>query len=89
MSACNRILSQFEEHGLVRRSSLGGDQFLYEIKSEQHHNHLIDAASGAIAEFNDHRIRKKLDTIASKAGYELVDYKLNLFVSDRRQNRRR
>src|SRR5579864_8756327 len=46
-----RVLTQFEEAGLVVRHRFEGDQSIYELDDGQHHDHLVCVKCNKVEEF--------------------------------------
>lgn len=80
LSTVYRILAELEKQGLVQRREFGDLRGRYEKTTMARHDHLIDKKSGNVLGFEDPSIEAKLRKIADEAGYELLDYALNLFV---------
>ena len=47
---------------------------------EENHEHMVDVESGKVLEFQDSDLIERLNEIARKAGYQLVDHNLVLHV---------
>jgi len=75
-----RVLTQFEAAGLVQRNNFEGGHAVFELASEEHHDHMVDAESGEVIEFFDELIEQRQHEIAEEHGYELVDHSLTLYV---------
>ena len=75
-----RVLTQFESAGLVERHNFDDGHAVYEMASEQHHDHMVDVDTGGVIEFVDERIERLQRDIVEKHGFELVDHNLVLFV---------
>lgn len=73
-----RILNKLEESDLVRRQRLDSDRFRYEIADECRH-HLVDLDSGQVIGISDPEIDELKDKIARRHGYDIVDFRLELF----------
>ena len=56
---------------------------MYELASEQHHDHMIDIDTGSVLEFINEPIEILQREIAAAHGYELVDHELVLYVRKR------
>ena len=70
-----RVLHQFEEAGLLKKSQLGNSKAVYELNDgERHHGHLVCNRTGAVHEFFDPEIEARLRLVASNLGFELDDY---------------
>ena len=75
-----RVLTQFETAGLVDKHHFEGAHAVYEIKQDEHHDHMVCVESGEVTEFFDSEIEKLQHEIAKRHGYELVDHNLVLYV---------
>lgn len=75
-----RVLTQFEAAGLVQRNNFEGGHAVFELASEDHHDHMVDTKSGKVIEFFDPVIEERQRQIAEEHGYELVDHSLTLYV---------
>ena len=74
-----RVLTQFQEAGLVVRHNFEGDQAVFELDHGQHHDHLVCVKCGKVEEFVDEAIEKRQLEIANKAGYQITDHSLNIY----------
>jgi Fur family ferric uptake transcriptional regulator len=79
-----RVLTQFEAAGIVSRHNFDDGHSVYELASEEHHDHMVDVDNGKVIEFVNERIEALQREIAEEHGYELVDHELVLFVRKRR-----
>ena len=79
-----RVLTQFEAAGIVSRHNFDDGHSVYELASEEHHDHMVDVDNGKVIEFVNERIEVLQREIAEEHGYELVDHELVLFVRKRR-----
>ena len=75
-----RVLTQFESAGLVQRHNFDDGHSVYELASDDHHDHMVDVDSGRVVEFVDARIEQLQHEIATEHGYDLVDHTMVLFV---------
>ena len=75
-----RVLTQFEAAGIVARHNFDDGHSVYELASEQHHDHMVDVDTGGVIEFMNESIETLQKEIAAEHGYELVDHELVLFV---------
>ena len=75
-----RVLTQFEAAGIVSRHNFDDGHSVYELASEEHHDHMVDVDNGKVIEFVNERIEDLQYQIAEEHGYELVDHELVLFV---------
>jgi len=74
-----RVLTQFEQAGLVRRHHFEGGQSVFELNEGQHHDHIVCIRCGRVDEFMDPRIEELQRTIATEAGYEITDHQLHIY----------
>lgn len=74
-----RVLTQFQEAGLVVRHNFEGDQAVFELDHGQHHDHLVCVKCGKVEEFVDDVIEKRQEEIANKAGFQITDHSLNVY----------
>ena len=74
-----RVLTQFEEAGLVSRHHFEGGHSVFEIAQDSHHDHLVCVKCGRVEEFSDDEIESRQEAIATRMGFELTDHKLNLY----------
>ena len=74
-----RVLTQFEEAGLVTRHHFEGDQSVFELDRGEHHDHLLCVKCGRVEEFVDEIIEKRQQEIAKQAGYSITDHNLNIY----------
>ena len=84
-----RVLTQFEEAGLVVRHHFEGGHSVFEIASSQHHDHIVCVKCGRVEEFIDQQIEARQNIIADELGFELTDHNLNMYglCPDCRQHR--
>lgn len=74
-----RVLTQFEEAGLVARHNFEGDQSVFELDRGEHHDHLLCVKCGRVEEFVDEVIEKRQQEIAKQAGFSITDHNLNIY----------
>lgn len=74
-----RVLTQFEEAGLVVRHHFEGGHSVFELATEEHHDHIVCVKCGRVEEFADDQIEARQQAIADKLGFELTDHDLNMY----------
>ncbi len=74
-----RVLTQFEQAGLIKRHNFEGGQALFEVDDGDHHDHILCVQCGRIEEFVDTDIELRQARIAHRLGYTLVDHSLTLY----------
>src|SRR5262249_40847714 len=74
-----RVLTQFEEAGLIVRHHFEGGQSVFEMDHGIHHDHLVCVKCGHVEELVDDMIEKRQEEIAKGAGYTITDHSLNIY----------
>ena len=74
-----RVLSQFEESGIVNKLNFENNQAVYELSNVEHHDHLVCVKCNTIIEFQDDVIERHQLQIANKYGFQLTDHSLYLY----------
>lgn len=74
-----RVLTQFEDAGLVARHHFEGGHSVFELSPDQHHDHIVCVKCGKVEEFNDVEIERRQKMIAESLGFELTDHDLNMY----------
>lgn len=74
-----RVLTQFEDAGLVSRHHFEGGHSMFEINAGDHHDHILCVKCGRVDEFVDEFIEKRQEQIAKEAGYEMTDHSLYIY----------
>ncbi|MEM8497177.1 MAG: ferric iron uptake transcriptional regulator [Pseudomonadota bacterium] len=82
-----RVLSQFEQAGLVIRHQFDSNTAVYELASDEHHDHMMDLDNNEIIEFNDPVIEARQREIAEEKGYTLIDHSLVMYVQRRKKKK--
>lgn len=79
-----RVLTQFEQAGLVCRHNFEGGTAVFELTDGSHHDHMVCLETGDVIEFIDERIEQLQKDIADNYGYELEDHSLVLYVKPKK-----
>lgn len=74
-----RTVRLFEEFGILDRLDFGDGRARYEDAEREHHDHLIDMATGEVIEFYDPEIEKLQEEIARRLGYRLKGHRMELY----------
>jgi Fur family ferric uptake transcriptional regulator len=74
-----RVLTQFEEAGLLVRHNFEGGHSVFELDHGRHHDHLVCVKCGRVEEFVDPVIEERQQDIAKNAGYTITDHSLNIY----------
>lgn len=80
-----RVLTQFENAGLVVRHNFEGDHSVFELETGGHHDHMVCLETGRVVEFLNEDIERLQQEIADAKGYELVEHRMVLYVRPKRK----
>src|SRR4030088_3343455 len=75
-----RVLTQFEQAGLLVRHHFEGGKAVYELNEGGHHDHLVCLQCGRVEEFYDSEIEKRQAKVAKERGFAVHDHQLHLYV---------
>ncbi len=75
-----RVLTQFEQAGILVRSHFESDKAVYELNEGQHHDHLVCLDCGRVEEFYDAEIEKRQHDVARAKGFDIADHALSLYA---------
>jgi Fur family ferric uptake transcriptional regulator len=74
-----RVLTQFEQAGILMRSQFDGGKAVFELNDGDHHDHLICTNCGKVVEFSDSDIEKRQQKIAKEKGFALESHTMMLY----------
>ncbi len=69
-----RVLTQFENAGLVIRHNFEGGRSVYEINQGKHHDHMVCVQCGRVFEFYDSAIERRQHDVAKAAGFVIEEH---------------
>ena len=75
-----RVLTQFEQAGLLERHHFESGKAVFELKGDGHHDHLVCLQCGRVEEFYDAEIEKRQIKIAKARGFRLQEHSLSLYA---------
>lgn len=81
-----RVLTQFEQAGILLRSNFEGGKAIYELNEGQHHDHLVCLDCGKVEEFFDAEIEQRQHTVAAKRGFAIAEHALSLYAHCTKKN---
>jgi Fur family ferric uptake transcriptional regulator len=81
-----RVLTQFEQAGLLVRHHFESGKAVFELNEGKHHDHLVCVDCGRVEEFFDAEIEKRQRSIATTRGFELQDHALALYATCTKKN---
>ncbi len=76
-----RVLTQFEQAGILSRSHFESGKAVYELNEGQHHDHLVCLDCGIVEEFYDAEIEKRQHAVAKLKGFSIADHALSLYAN--------
>ncbi len=74
-----RVLTQFEQAGLLSRNHFETGKAVFELNEGSHHDHLVCLDCGRVEEFFDEDIEKRQHKIAKERGFTLTEHALALY----------
>jgi len=74
-----RVLTQFEQAGIVRRLNFENNISIFELDTGDNHDHLVCLKSGRVREFVDPIIESRIQEIAKENGYDLSGHSLVIY----------
>jgi Fur family ferric uptake transcriptional regulator len=75
-----RVLTQFEQAGILSRSHFESGKAVYELNEGTHHDHLVCLDCGKVEEFYDAEIEKRQNAVAQLKGFAIADHALSLYA---------
>ena len=75
-----RVLTQFEQAGLLVRHHFEGGKAVYELNEGKHHDHLVCLQCGRVEEFYDSEIEARQNKVARERGFAIHDHQLYLYA---------
>lgn len=75
-----RVLTQFEQAGILSRSNFEGGKAIYELNEGQHHDHLVCLDCGKVEEFFDAEIENRQHEVAKAKGFMIAEHSLSLYA---------
>ena len=80
-----RVLTQFEQAGILSRSQFDTGKAVFELNDGDHHDHLICTNCGVVVEFSDNEIEKRQHKVAAAKGFTIADHALSLYANCSKQ----
>ena len=74
-----RVLTQYEQAGILIRSNFESGKAVYELNEGQHHDHFVCTSCGKVEEFYDAEIEKRQQSIAKSKGWVVHDHSMALY----------
>ena len=74
-----RVLNQFDDAGIVTRHHFEGGKSVFELATQEHHDHLVCLDCGKVIEFSDEVIEQRQRDIAKHHNIRLTNHSLYLY----------
>lgn len=74
-----RVLTQFEQAGLLHRNHFETGKAVFELNEGSHHDHLVCLDCGRVEEFFDDEIERRQQKIAYERGFDIAEHALALY----------
>ncbi len=74
-----RVLTQFEEAGLLSRHHFESGKAVFEINEGTHHDHIVCVKCGRVEEFYDEEIEKRQQIAAESRGFKMQEHSLMIY----------
>jgi Fur family ferric uptake transcriptional regulator len=81
-----RVLTQFEQAGILSRSNFEGGKAVFELNEGQHHDHLLCLDCGKVEEFFDAQIEDRQHAVAKAKGFQIAEHALSLYAHCTKDN---
>lgn len=74
-----RVLTQFEQAGLLIRHHFESGKAIFELNGGTHHDHIVCVKCGRVEEFYDEEIEKRQKLAATERGFKMEDHALTIY----------
>ena len=81
-----RVLTQFEQAGLLTRHFFDSGRAVFEINEGGHHDHLVCLQCGRVEEFYDAAIEKRQTKVAEDRGFKVIEHSLHMYADCTKPN---
>ncbi len=75
-----RVLTQFEQAGLLVRHHFESDKAVFELNQGGHHDHIVCMQCGRVEEFCDEEIEQRQKKAASERGFTIREHSLYIYA---------
>jgi Fur family ferric uptake transcriptional regulator len=80
-----RVLTQFEQAGLLVRHHFESDKAVFELNHGTHHDHIVCLQCGRVEEFYDEEIEARQKKAATERGFSIHDHSLHIYADCTKQ----
>lgn len=75
-----RVLTQFEQAGLLVRHHFESGKAVFELNQGNHHDHIVCVQCGHVEEFCNEEIEKLQHKVAEDRGFKIHDHSLYIYA---------
>ena len=75
-----RVLTQFEQSGILIRHHFESGKAVFELNEKDHHDHIVCLQCGFIKEFTNAEIEKQQKLMAEKHGFNIIEHALTIYA---------
>jgi Fur family transcriptional regulator, ferric uptake regulator len=75
-----RVLTQFEQAGLLKRHHFESGKAVFELEKGDHHDHIMCVDCGRVEEFFDPEIEARQNAVAAAKGFKVRDHAMYLYA---------
>ena len=75
-----RVLTQFEQVGLLIRHHFEGGKAVYELNEKSHHDHIVCLQCGHVTEFVNEEIENLQTKVAEEHGFKIIEHSLIIYA---------
>jgi Fur family ferric uptake transcriptional regulator len=75
-----RVLTQFEQAGLLMRHHFEGGKAVFELNEGSHHDHIVCMQCGVVEEFCDEEIEALQHKVAEERGFKIKEHSLYIYA---------
>lgn len=81
-----RVLTQFEQAGLLVRHHFESGKAVFELNQGNHHDHIVCVQCGHVEEFCNEEIEKLQHKVAEDRGFKIHDHSLYIYADCTKAN---
>lgn len=74
-----RVLTQFEDAGLLVRHHFESGKAVFELNGGEHHDHIVCVKCGRVEEFIDEEIERRQKEAAESRGFTMQEHSLMIY----------
>jgi len=81
-----RVLTQFEQAGLLERHYFEGGKSVFELNQGKHHDHIVCLQCGHVEEFYDAAIESRQKKVVTEHGFAVRHHSLHIYADCARKD---